>query len=216
MGTKRSAEGEAADAGAAKRRKCPYLDTVNHQLLDFDFEKVCSISLSDQNVYACLVCGKYFKGRGRSTHAFTHSVQSGHHVFINLQTDRIYCLPDNYEVLDNTLKPVQDALRPSFEPAQIARLDQNRILAQDAFGVSYLPGFIGLNNLKHTDYINVVVQALAHVPPLRDFFLANQIGKVKSTLVLRFGELLRKMWSPHNFKNTVSAGFENEVAGWGC
>ncbi|CAH0477414.1 unnamed protein product [Peronospora belbahrii] len=202
-GIKRKAE-TAANEAAAKRRKCPYLDTVNHQLLDFDFEKVCSISLSDQNVYACLVCGKYFKGRGRNTHAFTHSVQSSHHVFINLQTDRIYCLPDNYEVIDHTLKPVQNALRPTFEAAQIARLDENRILAQDAFGVSYLPGFIGLNNLKHTDYINVVVQALAHVPPLRDYFLANKIGKIKSKLVIRFGELLRKMWSPHNFKNTIS------------
>lgn len=66
-------------------------------------------------------------------------------------------------------------------------------------------GFIGLNNLKHTDYINVVVQVLAHIPPLRDFFLANNVGKCKSPLVLRFGELIRKMWSPHNFKNTVRA-----------
>jgi hypothetical protein len=66
-------------------------------------------------------------------------------------------------------------------------------------------GFIGLNNLKHTDYVNVVVQALAHVPPLRDFFLlaSNTVGKTRSPLVLRFGELVRKMWSPHNFKNTV-------------
>lgn len=64
-------------------------------------------------------------------------------------------------------------------------------------------GFIGLNNLKNTDYINVVVQALAHIPPLRDYFLANNLGKCKSPLVLRFGELIRKMWSPHNFKNTV-------------
>lgn len=126
--------------GDAKRRKCPYLDTINHQMLDFDFEKVCSVSLSDQNVYACLVCGKYFKGRGRATHAFTHSVQSAHHVFINLQNDKIYCLPDNYEVVDHCLQPIKSALRPSFEPAQIAKLDQNRILAQDAFGVSYLPG----------------------------------------------------------------------------
>ncbi|KAF4325071.1 hypothetical protein G195_001657 [Phytophthora kernoviae 00238/432] len=130
---KRKAEADAGDGASNKRRKCPYLDTINHQLLDFDFEKVCSISLSDQNVYACLVCGKYFKGRGRNTHAFTHSVQSSHHVFINLQTDRIYCLPENYEVVDNTLKPVQDALRPAFEAKQIAKLDENRILAQDAF-----------------------------------------------------------------------------------
>uniref|UniRef100_K3W6S9 USP domain-containing protein n=1 Tax=Globisporangium ultimum (strain ATCC 200006 / CBS 805.95 / DAOM BR144) TaxID=431595 RepID=K3W6S9_GLOUD len=187
-----------------KRRKCPYLDTINHQMLDFDFEKVCSISLSDQNVYACLVCGKYFKGRGKATHAFTHSVQSAHHVFINLQNDKIYCLPDNYEVVDHSLQPIKLALRPSFEPSQIVKLDQNRILAQDAFGVSYLPGFIGLNNLKNTDYINVIVQALAHIPPLRDFFLQSSdvVMKSKSQLVQRFGELLRKMWSPHNFKNT--------------
>lgn len=124
----------------AKRRKCPYLDTINPQMLDFDFEKVCSVSLSDQNVYACLVCGRYFQGRGRATHAFTHAVQSAHHVFINLRTDRIYCLPDNYEVVDHSLRAVKDALRPSFDRPLIARLDQNRILAQDAFGVSYLPG----------------------------------------------------------------------------
>ena len=135
---------------------------------------------------------------------------------------------DNYEVIDHSLKPIKDALRPSFTSEEIKKIDPNRILAQDAFGVSYLPGeevvqqqtrressspnwpicfagFIGLNNLKKTDYISVVVQALAHIPPLRDFFLlpSNTVGKCKSNLVLRFGELVRKMWSPHNFKNTV-------------
>jgi len=43
-------------------RLCPYLDTINRQVLDFDFEKLCSVSLSRINVYACLVCGKYFQG----------------------------------------------------------------------------------------------------------------------------------------------------------
>jgi U4/U6.U5 tri-snRNP-associated protein 2 len=42
--------------------RCPYLDTVNRHMLDFDFEKLCSVSLSNLNVYACLVCGKYFQG----------------------------------------------------------------------------------------------------------------------------------------------------------
>lgn len=60
--------------------------------------QLCSVSLSNNNVYACLVCGKYFQGRGRNTHAYTHSVQHAHHVFINLRTCRVYCLPDSYEV----------------------------------------------------------------------------------------------------------------------
>ena len=60
-----------------ERKKCPYLDTVNRQLLDFDMEKVCSVTLSNLNVYCCLICGKYFQGRGKSTPAYTHSVGSG-------------------------------------------------------------------------------------------------------------------------------------------
>lgn len=42
------------------RTECPYISTIRRHLLDFDFEKVCSISLSNKRVYVCLVCGKYF------------------------------------------------------------------------------------------------------------------------------------------------------------
>jgi U4/U6.U5 tri-snRNP-associated protein 2 len=84
-------------------RNCPYLDTINRNVLDFDFEKLCSISLSKINVYACLVCGKYFQGRGIGTFAHTHSVAVDHHVFLNLNTLKFYCLPDNYEILDSSL-----------------------------------------------------------------------------------------------------------------
>ena len=58
-------------------------------MLDFDFEKLCSVTMSNQNVYACLVCGKYFQGRGRGTHAYTHSLEAGHHVYINLNTLKV-------------------------------------------------------------------------------------------------------------------------------
>lgn len=86
-----------------KRTKCPYLDTIDRFVLDFDFEKLCSVSLSRINVYACLICGKYFQGRGIKTHAYTHSVADFHHVFLNLNTLRFYCLPDNYEIIDSSL-----------------------------------------------------------------------------------------------------------------
>jgi hypothetical protein len=49
------------------------------------------------------VCGKYFQGRGKSTHAYTHSVAESHHVFLNLSNLRCYCLPDNYEIIDSSL-----------------------------------------------------------------------------------------------------------------
>jgi uncharacterized UBP type Zn finger protein len=72
-----------------RSHSCPYLDTIDRARLDFDFEKVCSVSMMTQNVYACLVCGKYFQGRGKGTHAYNHSVTADHHVFINLQTLRV-------------------------------------------------------------------------------------------------------------------------------
>lgn len=119
------------------RRDCPYLDTVNRQVyyclrsldaslccvlylfvifsvqvLDFDFEKFCSVSLSNLNVYACLVCGKYYQGRGKKSHAYTHSLEAGHHVYINLRTEKVYCLPDGYEISDPSLEDIRHVLNP--------------------------------------------------------------------------------------------------------
>ena len=145
-------------------RQCPYLDTIGRQrartvtsfqrlpmpvfsliternVLDFDFEKLCSVSLSHLNVYACLVCGKYFQGRGQNTHAYTHSVSEGHRyekhglhkvqrslenvlcsifrVYLNLETKKFYCLPDNYEIIDPSLSDILYVLNPTFTRAMM-------------------------------------------------------------------------------------------------
>lgn len=98
-------------------------------------------------------------------------------------------------------------------------------------GTLYRPGVVGLNNIKANDYCNVVLQvhrhnyengkitdnllfyqALSHVVPLRDYFLRedNYIGIKRPPgdnnviLVQRFGELIRKLWNPRNFKAHVS------------
>ena len=77
--------------------------------------------------------------------------------------------------------------------------------ARGVDGSDYMPGLIGLNNIKNTDYVNVVVQSLARVPPLRDFFLLpKNYAHCSSALVNEFGALVRKIWSPHNFKGQVS------------
>lgn len=60
----------------------------------------CAACIPLQNVYGCLVCGKFYQGRGPHTQAYTHSVQAGHHLFINLANERVYCLPGEHR---NTL-----------------------------------------------------------------------------------------------------------------
>jgi hypothetical protein len=92
----------------------------------------------------------------------------------------------------------------------VARLPFNTTLAKDVFGVSYLPGFVGLNNLKPTDYVNVVLQSLSHVAPLREFFLGYAMSaeggrdEIESALVRKYGELICKQWSSRNFKSSIS------------
>ncbi|EEC46773.1 predicted protein [Phaeodactylum tricornutum CCAP 1055/1] len=196
---------------------CPYLDTIQRSLLDFDFEPACSISMqTGPHIYGCLVCGKYFRGRGIQTPAYTHSVEESHFVFVHLTNGTFHCLPDDYEIKDTSLVDIQDALHPKFSPSEIRTIDTHTELSRDLFGRRYLPGFVGLNNLHKTDCVNAAVQALAHVQPLRDFFLSKShneslLSSKKSQASNRlahhvaqcFGELVRKIWSSKRFKSTV-------------
>jgi U4/U6.U5 tri-snRNP-associated protein 2 len=199
------------DNSRKRKTECPYLDTINRSALDFDFEPSCSVSLeSGPHVYGCLVCGKFFRGRGRQTPAYTHSVDEGHFIFIHLLNGTFHCLPDDYQVEDSSLRDISAALHPTFKPDDISLIDNKHDLTRDLFGRRYLPGFVGLNNLHKTDCVNATVQALAHVPPLRDYFLrlshldvTNAKGKPLSPLVLEFGALVRKLWSDQRFKSHV-------------
>jgi U4/U6.U5 tri-snRNP-associated protein 2 len=155
-------------------QSCPYLDTIQRSLLDFDFEPACSVSLeSGPHIYGCLVCGKLFRGKSPDTPAYTHAVEESHYVFVHLSKATFHCLPDDYEIHDASLADIAEALHPTYTRHDIFALDRNTNLSRDLFGRKYLPGFVGLNNLQKTDGINAVVQALAHVRPLRDYFLAQ-------------------------------------------
>ncbi|KAF9360027.1 hypothetical protein BGX34_008003 [Mortierella sp. NVP85] len=202
-GSSGNADSGGATGASAGRGSGLYLDTIQRYMLDFDFEKVCSVSLSNLNVYACLVCGKYFQGRGPSSHAYFHSLHENHHVYINLSTLKVYILPESYEVTDSSLDDIKYVLDPRFTSAQVEALDRNLSQSYDLNRKPYLPGFIGLNNVKANDYVNVVIQVLAHVPPIRNYFMLQDFDN-KSELVKRFSTLVRKIWNPSAFKGQVS------------
>ncbi|EZF32903.1 mRNA-splicing protein [Trichophyton mentagrophytes] len=182
-----------------------YLDTIQRAALDFDFEKLCSVSLSNINVYACLVCGKYYQGRGPKSHAYFHALEVEHHVFINMETKKVYVLPEGYEVKNKSLDDIKYVVDPHFSKEEVAKLDKTIIDAFDLSGKRYRPGFVGMNNIKSNDYLNVIVQLLAHVRPIRNFFLLHDFPALSTPqLPLRFGVLVRKLWNPRAFKAHVS------------
>ncbi|KAI5461355.1 hypothetical protein BGZ63DRAFT_357125 [Mariannaea sp. PMI_226] len=180
-----------------------YLDTIDRNVLDFDFEKLCSISLSNINVYACLVCGKYFQGRGPKSHAYFHALDEDHHVYINLESQSVYVLPEGYEVKSRALDDIKYVSDPRYTKQEIIDMDRVRRTSWTLDNKEYTPGFVGMNNIKENDYLNVVVQALAHVAPLRNYFLLENFSN-RAELVKRCSILVRKIWNPRAFKAHVS------------
>lgn len=180
-----------------------YLETINLKKLDFDLEKICSVTLSHLNVYCCLVCGKYLQGRGKESVAFLHAINDDHHVFINTETLKVYVLPDNYEVNDfRYLDNIKYAIFPTF----ILQNGQN--YSQKCYDLdndSYISGFVPLNCVSGDSYANVIIHAIAHISPLRDYLLLkNKKDEYKDQLTQRLSVLVRRMWSPKLFRRHVS------------
>ncbi|KAF8899155.1 spindle pole body protein [Infundibulicybe gibba] len=202
-----STEEVGTTPGQEPRASDLYLDTINRAILDFDFEKLCSVSLSNINTYGCLVCGKYFQGRGKSSHAYAHSIHDDHHVFINLESTKVYVLPDGYLVSDPSLEDISFVLAPTFTRNSIDNLASPTYLTKPSYDLAskaYLPGYIGLNNIKRNDHMNVIIHSLLHIPPLRDYLLLSNFRGKESELLKRFAGLAKKLWNPRLFKSQVS------------
>ncbi|KAH8908715.1 cysteine proteinase [Coniochaeta sp. PMI_546] len=180
-----------------------YLDTIDRNVLDFDFEKLCSVTLSNINVYACLVCGRYYQGRGPKSHAYFHALDEGHHVFINMETQKVYVLPEGYEVKSKSLDDIKFVSDPRYTRQEVMAFDRTPRTSWTLSGKPYVPGFVGMNNIKENDYFNVIIQALSHVAPLRNFFLLEDFSSAPE-LVKRTSILFRKIWNPRAFKSHVS------------
>lgn len=203
-------EQDESHATAARRQLRPtegysdiYLDTVDRAVLDFDFEKLCSVTLSNINIYACLVCGSYYQGRGPKSQAYFHALDVEHHVYINLGTKKVYVLPDGYETESKALDDIKYVVDPTFTKETVAKLDKSRPVAWDLQGKKYNPGFIGMNNIKANDYFNVICHTLAHVVPLRNYFSLEDLS-ARPEIAQRFSTLVRKLWNSHAFKAHVS------------
>ncbi|CCH44221.1 U4/U6.U5 tri-snRNP-associated protein [Wickerhamomyces ciferrii] len=181
-----------------------YLDTIDRKKLDFDFEKICSVSLNNINIYGCLTCGKYFQGRSPNSVAFNHSILENHHVFINFNNFKVYILPENYEVKSNSLNDIKYQILPSYTQEDLKKFNDPGFKARDLNGNEYVPGYVGLNNMKNNDYSNVILQSISHVSLIRDKLLLSSLDSYKDELNKRFIILVKKLWSSKLFKNHIS------------
>ena len=115
---------------------CPFLDTVRRNVLDFDVPHICKTTLSNQNVYACLVCGQFYRGRGAKSPAFIHALNESHFVFMKLDTGAAYCLPAGYEIHDSSLNDIKHELKPSFTRTMLTNMKTAHHIKKDTRGES--------------------------------------------------------------------------------
>lgn len=62
-----------------------------------------------------LCVGNIFKG-GVGSLMLARSLEAGHHVVINLHREKVYCLPDGYEVNDPSQDDIRYVLNPRYAP----------------------------------------------------------------------------------------------------
>lgn len=170
------------------------LKTIDLKKLDFDQEKICSVTLSSSNVYCCLVCGRYLQGRGQSSVAFRHAVETNDQVFLSFSTLKVYILPENCEITVakcDLLKQIVYAVNPIFKAEEIQSFPME---CYDSGNKRYYNGFVGMNNISPDGYSVAVLQAIAHISSVRDYFLIRRSIELTSHHFLdNVSLLLRKL-----------------------
>lgn len=184
----------------------PYLEWIDRKRLDFDFERICSVTLTKSNVYVCLTCGKFFHGRSHNSPLHCHTLQESHPLHMHLETGAVYLMPDGVQVEHpSAFSDIRYNLNPRYGEGDLGQMMLDEGERVDLHGRPYVRGFLGMNNLKASDYASVVLQALLHIPPLqRHFLLDNANDGAGDELKIAIRSLFRRYWNASPFKAIIN------------
>lgn len=202
-----------------ERDDCPYLDTIDRSRLDFDAVPICSVSLVSHNVYACLVCGRFFHGRAPSSPAYVHALHESHHVFVNLSTESFYCLPDDYQFHHASLHDISAAVHPRFTPEDLPGLDKDVVKLRLPDHSTRVRGVVGLDALHDTTAATVILQLVLRPPPVRNALLlhdsyADLFHPVQTVAIQNsLAQIAKAIWASHTFRPHVAPHVFMQILG---
>ncbi|KAH3902995.1 uncharacterized protein SCODWIG_01539 [Saccharomycodes ludwigii] len=194
--------------------------------LAFDNEPICSVTLSNLNIYCCLTCGKYFRGKNFESPAYQHALQNfNHKLFVKMCNDtdnyntvhQFITLPD-MELIDASKSKLLTIIQNNINPKAITI---NTIENKECFDFinkkKYITGCVPLTNEQGMDHVNVIIQLLSQLNEFKSFNEENNIltaatnstcpnGSNDTSVLLqkKLLKIIRKIWNPELIKANIS------------
>ena len=170
---------------------------IHRELLDFDHEMRCSVTLSESNLFLCLTCGKIFSGGEDNSPIIQHFFSDMHPLCLRLHDNSLVLLPDYQKVPStNDVYDVLFTAHPHYDEKILSYMHEKMKK------VPICPGSYEIHTLVNSSARISVLRFVACIEPLRDYLLLNNF---KKKVASAFSEFFKHYFNPYYFKNAVSA-----------